>query len=310
MTQDKINAYMTLYTALVTTAKAAAPMVPFLSESIYRNLVCSLDPSAPESVHLCDFPRVQGGWIDQKLEQDMDEVLKIVVLGRAARNGANRKNRQPLAAMFVKASPLEPFYQDIIRDELNLKQVVFQDDLSEFTSYSFKPQLKTLGPRYGKKLGEIRTLLAGLNGSAAKKELDSTGALKLALSGGEEISLAPEDLLIEMTKSDRFFSVEDGDLTVAIDTLLTEDLIEEGFVREVISKVQTMRKDSGFEVMDHIRLWVWGDKEIEETVLKRKNILTIQDETLADEIHLEAHENGKKDWDINGKAASIAVEKV
>ncbi len=308
MTQDKINAYMTLYTALVTTVKAAAPMVPFLSESIYRNLVCSLDSSAPESVHLCDFPEVQEQWIDQKLEQDMDEVLKIVVLGRAARNGANRKNRQPLAAMYVKANPLEPFYQEVIRDELNLKQVVFQEDLSEFTSYSFKPQLKTLGPRFGKKLGEIRNLLTNLNGSAAKKELDATGALKLSLADGEEITLAPEDLLIEMTKSERFFSVEDGDLTVAVDTLLTEDLIEEGFVREVISKVQTMRKDSGFEVLDHIRLWVWGSKEVEEAV--RKNVLTIQGETLADEVHLEPNETSRKDWDINGKASSIAVEKV
>ena len=308
MTQDKINAYMTLYTALVTTAKAAAPMVPFLSESIYRNLVCTHDAAAPESVHLCDFPEVQKQWIDSKLEQDMDEVLKIVVLGRAARNGANLKNRQPLAAMYVKAEPLESFYQDIIRDELNLKQVVFQEDLSEFTSYSFKPQLKTLGPRYGKKLGEIRTLLTNLNGSAAKKELDATGALKLTLADGTEIALAPEDLLIEMTKSDRFFSVEDGDLTAAIDTQLTEELIEEGLVREVISKVQTMRKDSGFEVMDHIRLWVWGDKAVEAAV--RKNAETIREETLSDEIRLEAHESGGKDWDINGKAASIAVEKV
>ncbi len=308
MTQDKINAYMTLYTALVTTAKAAAPMVPFLSESIYRNLVCTHDAAAPESVHLCDFPEVQKQWIDSKLEQDMDEVLKIVVLGRAARNGANLKNRQPLAAMYVKAEPLESFYQDVIRDELNLKQVVFQEDLSEFTSYSFKPQLKTLGPRYGKKLGEIRTLLTNLNGSAAKKELDSTGALKLTLADGTEIALAPEDLLIEMTKSDRFFSVEDGDLTAAIDTQLTEELIEEGLVREVISKVQTMRKDSGFEVMDHIRLWVWGDKAVEAAV--RKNAETIREETLSDEIRLEAHESGGKDWDINGKAASIAVEKV
>ena len=308
MTQDKINAYMTLYTALVTTAKAAAPMVPFLSESIYRNLVCTHDAAAPESVHLCDFPEVQKQWIDSKLEQDMDEVLKIVVLGRAARNGANLKNRQPLAAMYVKAEPLESFYQDVIRDELNLKQVVFQEDLSEFTSYSFKPQLKTLGPRYGKKLGEIRTLLTNLNGSAAKKELDATGALKLTLADGTEIALAPEDLLIEMTKSDRFFSVEDGDLTAAIDTQLTEELIEEGLVREVISKVQTMRKDSGFEVMDHIRLWVWGDKAVEAAV--RKNAETIREETLSDEIRLEAHESGGKDWDINGKAASIAVEKV
>ena len=308
MTQDKINAYMTLYTALVTTAKAAAPMVPFLSESIYRNLVCTHDAAAPESVHLCDFPEVQKQWIDSKLEQDMDEVVKIVVLGRAARNGANLKNRQPLAAMYVKAEPLESFYQDVIRDELNLKQVVFQEDLSEFTSYSFKPQLKTLGPRYGKKLGEIRTLLTNLNGSAAKKELDATGALKLTLADGTEIALAPEDLLIEMTKSDRFFSVEDGDLTAAIDTQLTEELIEEGLVREVISKVQTMRKDSGFEVMDHIRLWVWGDKAVEAAV--RKNAETIREETLSDEIRLEAHESGGKDWDINGKAASIAVEKV
>jgi len=307
MTQDKINAYMTLYTALVTTVKAAAPMVPFLSESIYRNLVCSLDTSAPESVHLCDFPKVQEQWIDQKLEKGMDEVLKIVVLGRAARNGANRKNRQPLAAMYVKAAPLESFYQDIIRDELNLKQVVFREDLSEFTSYSFKPQLKTLGPRYGKKLGEIRTLLTNLNGSAAKKELDSTGTLKLILSDGEEISLAPEDLLIDMVKSTQYFSVEDQGITVAIDTVLTPALLEEGIVREVISKVQTMRKEAGFEVTDHIALSVTGDAAV--TAALKNHQSEVAGEVLADHISFEAGEGDTKEWDINGKHAVFTVAK-
>ena len=307
MPQDKINAYMTLYTALVTVAKTAAPMIPFMSESIYRNLVCSIDPTAPESVHLCDFPEVQQDWIDRKLEEDMDEVLEIVVLGRAARNGANIKNRQPLAKMYVKSRPLSSFYQQIIEEELNVKEVIFQEDLSDFTSYSFKPQLKTLGPRYGKKLGEIRTLLQNLDGSAAKKELDSTGSLKRTLSDGTEIELAPEDLLIEMVKSTQYFSVEDQGITVAIDTILTPELLEEGMVREIISKVQTMRKEAGFEVTDHIHLYVTGDTAV--TAALQNHLDEVAGEVLADAIKLEKGEGYSKDWDINGKPASISVEK-
>ena len=232
MPQDKINAYMTLYTALVTVAKLAAPMIPFMTESIYRNLVCGLDHSAPESVHLCGYPKADEQMIDKKLEEDMDTVLKVVVLGRAARNGAAMKNRQPLAKMYVKAEDeVGEYYKEIIEDELNIKSVEFTNDVSNFTSYSFKPQLKTLGPKYGKQLGEIRTALSNLDGSAAKKQLDSTGVLKLALSSGE-IELAPEDLLIEMTRSEKYYSVEDGGITVAIDTELTDALVEEGFVRD------------------------------------------------------------------------------
>ncbi len=307
MPQDKISAYMTLYTALVTVAKAAAPMIPFMAESIYRNLVCSIDPTAPESVHLCDFPTVQEQMIDQQLEADMDEVLEIVVLGRAARNGANIKNRQPLATMYVKSRPLSSFYREIIEEELNVKEVVFQEDLSDFTSYSFKPQLKTLGPRYGKKLGEIRTLLQNLDGSKAKKELDSTGSLKLTLSDGAEISLAPEDLLIDMVKSTRYLSVEDQGITVAIDTQLTPELLEEGMVREIISKVQTMRKEAGFEVTDHIALYVTGDEAVTSALKQHQD--AVAGEVLADHIAFTTGEGYTKEWEINGKTAVFTVAK-
>ena len=229
-------------------------MIPFMAESIYQNLLRSLDKGAPESVHLCGFPEADERRIDAQLERDMDLVLKIVVLGRAARNGSNRKNRQPLAQMFVKAEEeLGDFYKEIIEDELNIKAVTFTQDVSAFTSYSFKPQLKTLGPKYGKRLGEIRTALMELDGSAAKKELDANGVLRLELQGGA-VELAPEDLLIEMTQSDRYFTVEDGGVTVAIDTELTEALIEEGFVRELVSKFQTMRKEAGYDVTDRIQV--------------------------------------------------------
>ena len=308
MEQDKINAYMTLYTALVTTAKAAAPMIPFMTESIYQNLVRSLDQSAPESVHLCDFPAVDESMIDTQLEYDMDLVLKVVVLGRAARNGANRKNRQPLAEMFVKADEtLGEFYREIIADELNIKKVTFTDDVSAFTNYTFKPQLKALGPKYGKQLGEIRGLLANLDGSAAKKELDSTGVLKLELSTGV-IELTEADLLIEMTRSERYFSVEDGGVTVAIDTELTQELIEEGFVRELVSKLQTMRKEAGFEVEDHIIAAVCTNEKIQ--ALMQANRDSIAEDVLADELVTEPIDGYTKDWDLNGEAVTLAVKKV
>ncbi len=308
MEQDKINAYMTLYTALVTTAKAAAPMIPFMAESIYQNLVRSLDTNAPESVHLCDFPAVDESMIDTQLEYDMDLVLKVVVLGRAARNGANRKNRQPLAEMFVKADEeLGEFYRDIIADELNIKKVTFTNDVSAFTNYTFKPQLKTLGPKYGKQLGEIRGLLANLDGSAAKKELDSTGVLKLELSTGV-IELTEADLLIEMTRSERYFSVEDGGVTVAIDTQLTEELIEEGFVREIVSKIQTMRKEAGFNVEDHIFVTVEGNDRIAGIV--SRNQADVAGDTLADAITCGKAEGHTKEWDVNGETVTLGVQKV
>ena len=308
MEQDKVNAYMTLYTALVTTAKAAAPMVPFLSESIYQNLVRSIDQTAPESVHLCLFPEADESMIDAELERDMDLVLQIVVLGRAARNGANRKNRQPLAGMYVKAEEeLNDFYKEIIEEELNVKQVTFTDDMSMFTSYSFKPQLKTLGPKYGKQLGEIRTLLAGLDGSAAKKELDGKGTLTLRLSTGD-IELAPEDLLIEMTRSERWFSVEDGGVTVAIDTELTPELVEEGFVRELVSKLQTMRKEAGFNVEDHIAVFAAGNDKI--AALMEKNKAAIASDVLADAMTTGGLEGYTKEWDINGETVTLGVKRV
>ena len=308
MEQDKINAYMTLYTALVTVSKAAAPMIPFMAESIYQNLVRSVDKNAPESIHLCDFPTADESVVDEALERDMDLVLKIVVLGRAARNGANLKNRQPLAEMYVKADEvLGDYYTAIIADELNVKKVTFTDDMSCFTDYHFKPQLKTLGPKYGKQLGEIRTLLQNLNGAKAKKELDETGVLKLTLSTGE-ISLTADDLLIEMTRSERYFSVEDGGVTVAIDTELTQELIEEGFVRELVSKIQTMRKEAGFEVEDHIIASVCGNEKIQ--TLMQANRASIADDVLAEDLVTEPIDGYTKDWDLNGEAVTLTVKKV
>ena len=308
MEQDKINAYMTLYTALVTVSKAAAPMIPFMAESIYQNLVRSVDKNAPESIHLCDFPTADESMVDEALERDMDLVLKIVVLGRAARNGANLKNRQPLAEMYVKANEvLGDYYTAIIADELNVKKVTFTDDMSCFTDYHFKPQLKTLGPKYGKQLGEIRTLLQNLNGAKAKKELDETGVLKLVLSTGE-ISLTVDDLLIEMTRSERYFSVEDSGVTVAIDTELTQELIEEGFVRELVSKLQTMRKEAGFEVEDHIIAAVCTNEKIQ--ALMQANRDSIAEDVLADELVTEPIDGYTKDWDLNGEAVTLAVKKV
>ena len=308
MEQDKINAYMTLYTALVTTAKTAAPMIPFMAESIYQNLVCSVSKDAPESVHLCDFPVVDESMIDTQLEYDMELVLKIVVMGRAARNGANRKNRQPLAEMFVKAEEeLSDYYKAIIADELNIKKVTFTDDVSAFTSYSFKPQLKTLGPKYGKQLNEIRTLLSEIDGSAAKKELDTTGVLKLTISIGE-IELKEEDLLIEMIANARYYSLEDNGVTVAIDTLLTDELIEEGFVREIVSKIQTMRKEADFNVEDHIRIYADGNEKITE--LLARNQAAVAGDTLADEVCCGKLQGYTKEWDINGETVTFGVEKV
>ncbi len=308
MSQDKINAYMTLYTALVNLCKAAAPMVPFITEEIYQNLVRSVDKNAPESIHLCLYPTADEKFTDKQLESDMDEVLDIVVLGRSARNGSNLKNRQPLSVMYVSADHvLDGYYTEIIRDELNVKNVEFADDVSAYIDYKFKPQLKTLGPKFGKNLGEIRNNLTELDGHKAMAELDETGFLKMTISTGE-ITLSKEDLLIESQQKEGFFTLTEGKVTVALDTTLTEELIEEGFVREITSKIQTMRKDSGFEVMDHIRVSLSGNDKLAELV--KKNCEQISHDVLANEIEYGAQAENSKEWDINGEKITIGVTKL
>ena len=308
MSQDKINAYMTLYTALVTIAKAAAPMIPFMTEDIYRNLVCSIDKNAPESVHLCDYPEVKEEWIDEELEKSMEEVLNVVVLGRAARNGANIKNRQPLANITVVAEKkLEAVYSDIIRDELNVKEVVYADSAAGLVSYSFKPQLKVLGPKYGKQLGEIRNALASLDGSKAKQELDEKGFITITLSIGD-VQLTADDLLISCEQMENSFSLSDNGVTVALDTELTEELIAEGFVRELISKIQTMRKEADFNVTDHIAVTVKASEKLEAVISAYTN--DIAGDVLADSVSLAEPDGVVKEWDINGEAAVIGVKVV
>ena len=307
MEQDKVNAYMTLYTALITLSKIAAPMIPFMTEEIYQNLVRSVDKNAPESIHLTDFPTVNEEFIDKDLEISMDEVLDIVVLGRAARNSANIKNRQPIGNMYVKAETvLDPFYVEIIEDELNVKAVEFKDDVEEFVSYSFKPQLKTVGPKYGKLLGKIKEALASLDGHAAMKSLNDTGSVDFEFDG-EKVSLGREDLLIETAKNDDFVTEADNKTTVVLDIRLSEELIEEGFVRELISKVQTMRKEAGFEVVDHILLSQTGNERIAEII--KKNEAVIKNDTLADEIVYSNVEGYTKDWNLNGENTSLGVSK-
>ena len=308
MEQDKINAYMTLYTALVNVCKAAAPMIPFMTEDIYRNIICKVDPNAPESIHLCDFPTVDESRIDKDLEKKMDEVLKVVVMGRACRNAANIKNRQPIAKMYVKAPEALPeYFVDIIRDELNVKDVEFTEDVSSFTSYTFKPQLKTVGPKYGKLLGKIRQALPELDGNAAMAELKANGSLKLVF-GSDEVILTEEDLLIEAAQTEGYVSDNNGDITVVLDTKLTPELIEEGFVRELISKIQTMRKEAGFEVMDKIRVYVKDNEKIDQILKKyEKDILG---DVMADEILYDQASGYVKDWNINGEAVTLGVEKI
>ncbi len=307
MTQDKINAYMTLYTALVQLAKVSAPMIPFMAEDIYRNLVCSIDKDAPISVHLCDFPVANDEYIDKKLEESMEQVLQIVVLGRSCRNAANIKNRQPIGEMYVKSSfELSDFYKEIIEEELNVKTVEFKDDVSDFTSYSFKPQLRTLGPKYGKYIGEIRNALASLDGNAAMAELEQDGVLKLQLND-IVAELEKEDLLIETAQVEGFLSVSDYGITVILNTNLTPELIEEGFVREIISKIQTMRKDSGFEVMDNIALYQSGNDKIKAIIEKNKE--QIANDVLAVEVLLDTECDNQKEWDINGEKVTLGVIK-
>ena len=308
MEQDKINAYMTLYTALVTLCKAAAPMIPFMTEEIYQNIVRKVDEAAPESIHLCDYPAVNEDQIDAELEDNMDEVLKIVVMGRACRNTANIKNRQPIGQMFVKANQALPeFFADIVKDELNVKKVVFTDDVRSFTSYSFKPQLKTVGPKYGKLLGGIRQALPALDGNAAMDELNANGALKLDINGNEVV-LTKEDLLIETAQMEGYVSEQNNDLTVVLDTNLTPQLVEEGFVRELISKIQTMRKEAGFEVMDKIRIFASGNETIGQILDKFRE--QIQNEVLAQSIELNMVQGYQKEWNINGEKVVLGVEKL
>ena len=307
MEQDKINAYMTLYTALVTVSKAAAPMIPFMTEEIYQNLVRSIDKDAPESIHLCLFPEVHEEQIDAELEQNMDNVLKLVVMGRACRNTSNIKNRQPIGQMFVKASfDLPEFYQEIVADELNVKNIKFTDDVRDFTSYTFKPQLKTVGPKYGKMLGGIKAALDALDGNAAMDEVNETGALKLGVNG-QEITLFREDLLIDTAQTEGYVSENDNGITVVLDTNLSEELLEEGFVREIISKIQTMRKEADFEVMDRIRVTYEGTEKAEAVFGKYAG--QISGEVLADQVVKAEPAGFVKEWKINGEAVTMGVEK-
>ena len=308
MEQDKINAYMTLYTALVTVAKAAAPMIPFMTEDIYQNLVKSIDASAPESIHLCDFPEVHENWIDPKMEEDMADLLEIVVMGRAARNTANIKNRQPIGTMYVKSEfQLSEFYKEIIEDELNVKEVVFKDDIADFISYSFKPQMRTVGPKYGKLLNKIKTTLSELDGNKAMAELKSTGELKLDIDG-QEIVLLEEDLLIDMAQMEGYVSESDHTITVVLDTNLTPELIEEGFVRELVSNIQTMRKEAGFEVMDKIRVYAKDNDKI-VSIMKNHGD-EIKSEVLAEEIVTGETKGYEKEWNINSEKVTMAVERI
>ena len=307
MEQDKINAYMTLYTALVEISKASAPMIPFMTEQIYQNLVRSVDQSAPESIHLCDYPAADPKFEDKQLEEDMKKVLDIVVLGRAARNACNTKNRQPMSKMFVKgAGELSDFYIDIIEDELNVKEVVCTEDVREFTTYNFKPQLRTVGPKYGKVLGKIKEALANLDGNDAMDKLKETGSLKFDFDG-EEVVLSEEDLLIEMSQKEGYLEQSDNNITVVFDTFLTPELIEEGFVRELISKIQTMRKEADFEVMDKITIYIDGNDTLSKYLSDNKE--EVMRETMADAVSVGNVAGYTKEWDINGEHVTLGVER-
>ena len=307
MEQDKINAYMTLYTSLVTLCKVAAPMIPFMTEEIYLNIVAGIDKTAPESIHLCDFPVANEAYIDKELEANMDEVLRIVVVGRACRNAANIKNRQPIGKMYVKAeAELSDFYREIIEDELNVKEVEFTNDVRAYSSYSFKPQLKTVGPKYGRLLGKIKQALSEVDGNTAMDELNEKGQLTFDFDG-ETVELTKDDLLIEIAQTEGFESGNDGDITVVLDTNLTPELIEEGFMREIISKIQTMRKEAGFEVMDKITVYSDGNDKIAELISKNED--TVKNDVLATEIVTGKIEGYSKEWNINGENVTFGVKK-
>jgi isoleucyl-tRNA synthetase len=307
MEQDKINAYMTLYTSLVTLCKVAAPMIPFMTEEIYLNIVAGIDKTAPESIHLCDFPVANEAYIDKELEANMDEVLRIVVVGRACRNAANIKNRQPIGKMYVKAeAELSDFYKEIIEDELNVKEVEFTNDVRAYSSYSFKPQLKTVGPKNGRLLGKIKQALSEVDGNTAMDELNEKGQLTFDFDG-ETVELTKDDLLIEIAQTEGFESGNDGDITVVLDTNLTPELVEEGFMREIISKIQTMRKEAGFEVMDKITVYSDGNDKIAELISKNED--TVKNDVLATEIVTGKIEGYSKEWNINGENVTFGVKK-
>ncbi len=307
MEQDKINAYMTLYTALVDISKAAAPMIPFMTEDIYRNLVCSIDPGAPESIHLCDYPVADESRIDPELEEKMDQVLQIVVLGRAARNASGVKNRQPIGEMLVKTSgKLPDYYTEIIADELNVRKVTYTDAVEGYIDYEFKPQLKTVGPKYGKKVGPIKAALAAIDGPAAWAELSETGALRLT-EGGEEIILTEDDLIISVTQMEGYAVESDNGITVVLDVHMTPELIGEGLFREIVSKLQTMRREAGFEVMDHITVTYRADEEISAVFAAYGE--SIQKDVLATDIRCGELSGYQKEWSINGHETTLGVEK-
>ena len=307
MEQDKVNAYMTLYTCLTEIAKAAAPMIPFMTEEIYQNIVVKVDPSAPESIHLCDYPKANEAHVDKELEADMDLVLKVVVLGRACRNSGNMKNRQPLANMFVKAPfTLNEFFKDIIADELNIKTVTFTDDVRSFTTYTFKPQLRTVGPKYGKLLGKIRTALSSVDGNATMDELKANGSVTFDFDG-EKVVLTEEDLLIDMTQKEGYVTESNQDVTVVLDCNLTPELLEEGFVREIISKIQTMRKEAGFEVTDHITVGYKDNAKIETIFSKYADEICA--DVLADKLTDSEISGYTKEWSINGETVVLTVSK-
>ena len=309
MEQDKINAYMTLYTALYNTALCAAPFIPFMTEQIYQNMVRSVDKDAKESVHLCSFPVADEAQTDKELERDMDEVLEVVILGRAARNASGLKNRQPIAKMYVKAqNTLSDYYVEIIEDELNVKEVIFSDDVREFTAYTFKPQLKTVGPKYGKNLNAIKAYLSEIDGNKAMDDLNRDGCIKFTVSGNVEVELTKDDLLIDVSQKDGYVTEEDNKTTVVLDTNLTPELINEGFMREIISKVQTMRKEAGFEVMDHINIYATGSDKVNEVINESK--AEICHDCMADDIKTDCMAGYEKDWDINGEKVRLGVEKI
>ena len=307
MEQDKINAYMTLYTCLVTIAKTAAPMIPFMTEEIYQNLVRSVDATAPESIHLCDFPEVKEAWIDTELENNMDELVKIVGFGRACRDASGVKNRQPIAQMYIRAEQqLDEFYREIIAGELNVKKVDFVDDVSAFTTYNFKPQLRTVGPKYGKFLKGIQEGLAALDGNKAYAQLQADGFITLP-EVDASIKLAEEDLLITMTQQEGYVTDGDNSVTVVLDMNLTPELIEEGFVREIISKIQNMRKEAGFEVMDHIEVGYEADDKVSGVFAAHSE--EIASVVLADSITSGLNDGFKKDLNINGESVSLSVRR-
>ena len=306
MEQDKINAYMTLWTALVTLAKTAAPMIPFITESIYRNLVCSVDKEAPISVHLCDFPQANEAHIDTELEKNMGEVLEIVVLGRAARNEANIKNRQPIGTMYVKAPVVLPdFYKEIVEEELNVKNVAFKDDMEAYLTYHFKPQFRVLGPKVGKKMGAIQKALKAVNGHKAKEELDTTGKLVVALPDGD-VTLLSEDVEVTMAQTEGYNCQQYNGVTIALETTLTPELINEGYVREIVSKIQTMRKENGYEVTDHITVYLKGNEKLEALIKANESYL--RSITLTDNVVYGEVDGHAKDWNINGEAVTLAVK--